>query len=296
MPADLKRPIILLGNFRSGTTMLQRIIATHPDVVALYEPVGLWLYADPARPDDEFSEGDATDRVKNYIRSQFLKYQREHGDRIIVEKTPHNILRIPYIHAIFPEGRFLYIVRNPLSFVSSVELKWQRPARGKRIMERLKSTPVSQLHHYLGRFLNQQWNNRILKRKYLSVWGPRYKGIQNDVRTEDLLTVIARQWARAARKAESDLAAIDERQVFRLRYEDFVENPVEYLERICAHCGLEMKDEMVEYVRATVKTDRKEKWQRFSAEQLSRIMPELTEQMILNGYEVPEEITRAATR
>lgn len=274
--------------------MLQRIIATHPEVVALYEPVGLWLYADPSRPDDELGESDATDRVKGYVRSQFLKFQRENGDRTIVEKTPHNILRIPYVRAIFPEARYLYIVRNPLSFVSSVELKWQRPARGKRIMKRLKSTPVSQLHLYVGRFLSQQWNNRILRRKYLSVWGPRYKGIQHDVRTEDLLTVIARQWARATRKAENDLEAFDEGQLLRLRYEDFVENPVEHLERICAHCELHMTDEMAEYVRATVKTDRQGKWQRFSAEQLSRILPDLTEQMSRNGYEVPDEIAGAS--
>ena len=159
----------------------------------------------------------------------------------------------------------------------------------------MKSTPVSQLHHYLGRFLSQQWNNRILRRKYLSIWGPRYKGIQDDVRTEGLLTVIARQWAHAARKAESDLSAFDEGQIFRLRYEDFVENPVEYLERICAHCGFGMNDEMAEYVRTTVKTDRQEKWQRFSAEQLSRILPELSEQMIGTAMMYPRT-SRVATR
>ncbi len=60
MAGDLRRPIILLGNFRSGTTMLQRIIAKHPDVVEFYEPVGLWLYADPSRNHDEFDESDAT--------------------------------------------------------------------------------------------------------------------------------------------------------------------------------------------------------------------------------------------
>ena len=108
--------------------MLQRILATHPDVVALYEPVGMWLYADPSRDHDEFDESDATERVRTYVRRQFLNYQRDHGDRTIIEKTPHNILRIRYVREIFPDARFLYIVRDPLSFISSVELKWQRPA------------------------------------------------------------------------------------------------------------------------------------------------------------------------
>lgn len=290
----LRAPIILLGNFRSGTTLLQRVIETHPDVVAMYEPVGLWLYADPSRNHDEFTAGDATDRVKEYVRDQFLKFQQENGNRIIVEKTPHNILRIPYVREIFPDAHFIYIVRNPLSFISSVELKWQRPAGRKRLLKRLRTTPVSQLHHYLTRFLSQLWDKRILGRKYLSIWGPRYAGIQQDVATEELLTVIARQWARSAAKAEKDLGLFDEGQVFRLRYEDFVEQPVEYLERICAHCGLEMSEEMAESVRATVKTDRNTKWQRFDGSQLARILPEVSEQMARNGYEIPEEILAGA--
>src|SRR5215211_2132160 len=256
MSDELKPPIILFGNFRSGTTMLQKLISTHPDVVPLYEPVGLWLYADPGRSHDEFDENDATEKVKRYIRNEFLKYQQQHGNRIIVEKTPHNILRIPYVRAIFPEAHFLFIVRNPLSFVSSVELKWQRPMRKGRIIRRLKSTPMTQLHHYLKRFFSQQWNKRILHRKYLSVWGPRYKGIQEDLKTEDLLTVIARQWSLASRKAERDLALFEEGQVLRLRYEDFVKDPISDIERICAHCELPMTNDMAKTVREMVKSDR----------------------------------------
>lgn len=294
MSDELKPPIILLGNFRSGTTMMQKIIASHPDVVPLYEPVGLWLYADPLRSHDEFGEEDATHRVRRYIRKRFLRFQRENGNRTIIEKTPHNILRIGYVRAIFPEARYLYIVRNPLSFISSVELKWQRPAGRKRIKKRLKFTPLTQVPLYLGRFLSQQWCTKVLRRKYLPVWGPRYKGIQEDRKTHDLLTVIARQWARASSKAERELARFDEGQVLRLRYEDFVESPTDYLERICAHCGLRMTDEMAETVRNMVRTDRKLKWQRFEPHELARILPEVRAEMERHGYEVPPEIAQAS--
>jgi hypothetical protein len=293
MSGELKPPIILFGNFRSGTTLLQKLISAHPEVVPLYEPVGLWLYADPGRSHDEFDENDASDKVKRYIRGEFLQYQQQHGNRIIVEKTPHNILRIPYVRAIFPEAHFLYIVRNPLSFVSSVELKWQQPATRKRIVKRLKSTPITQLHHYLKRFLNQQWNNRILRRKYLSIWGPRYKGVQEDLKTEDLMVVIARQWTRASRKAERDLALFEDGRVLRLRYEDFVQDPVSDMERICAHCGLQLTHDMAKTVKETVKTDRKLKWQRFEPHVLARIIPELFSEMERNGYEIPTEIVQA---
>jgi hypothetical protein len=294
MSGELKPPVILFGNFRSGTTLLQKLISTHSDVVALYEPVSLWLYADPGRSHDEFDENDATDRVKRYIRNEFLKYQQQHENRIIVEKTPHNILRIPYVHAVFPEARFLYIVRNPLSFVSSVELKWQQPATRRRIVKRLKFTPITQLHHYLRRFISQQWNKRILRRKYLSVWGPRYKGIQEDLKTEDMMIVMARQWSRSSSKAEKDLAHFENGQVLRLRYEDFVQDPISHLERICAHCGLQMTEAMATTAREMVKTDRKLKWQRFEPQVLARILPELYDEMERHGYEIPAEIAQAS--
>lgn len=294
MSNELRPPIILFGNTRSGTTVVQQVMAAHPDIVGWYEPSELWQYADPGRSHDEFDESDATDKVKRYIRKQFLKYQQRNGNCVVLEKTPKNILKIPFVRAIFPEATFLFMVRNPFSFISSVEYKWQRPVSGVGIVRRLKATPLSQLHYHGRNYLVQIYNKRILRRKYLSVWGPRYKGIQEDLRTTDMLTVIARQWAVCSRKAEEALAQFEGGRVLRLRYEDFVEDPIPHLERICSHCGFEMTDTIVRAANELVKTDRLVKWQRFDPRDLARILPEISDEMKRHGYEVPEEIAQAS--
>jgi hypothetical protein len=293
MSEKLRPPIILLGNTRSGTTIVQKIMAYHQDIVGWYEPNALWLYADPGRIYDRFDASDATSRVKRYIRNRFLEYQELHGNRLILEKSPQNILRIPYVRAIFPEATFLYIVRNPFSFISSVEYKWQRTVTGRGIVRRLKDTPVSQLHHWVRRYLVQQLHKRVLRRKYLAIWGPRYEGIYEDLRTERLLTVIAKQWSECSRQAEEALELFDEDRVLRLRYEDFVNSPIPNLKRICEHTGLEMSKDMVRAANESVKADRQLKWQRFDPEDLARILPEIEPEMHRHGYEIPGEITRA---
>ena len=294
MSRKLKPPIILFSNTRSGSTIVQKVMAVHPDIVQWYEPRTLWLCADPGRRHDEFDEKDATDKVKRYIRNQFLKYQKQHGNCVVLEKTPANILKISYVRAIFPEATFLFIVRNPFCFINSVEKKWQRPVSSKGIRRRLKFTPISQLYHYSGRLFRQQFEKRILKRKYLSLWGPRYKGIEQDLKTNDLLTVIARQWSECSRKAEKDLALFGNGQVLRLKYEEFVEDPISDMERICAHSGLVMTTQMVRAAKEWVKSDRQGRWRRFDPRDLARILPEIEDEMQRHGYEIPPEIAQAA--
>jgi len=290
MSGELKPPIILFGNTRSGTTIVQKVMSAHPELTVWYEPGALWLYGDPGRPHDEFNEHDATEKVKRYIRKKFLKYQEQYGNFIVLEKTPQNILRIPYVRAIFPEAKFLYIVRNPFSFISSVEFKWQKPVTGKGVIRRLKSTPTSQLHHYVGRFIVQQFHKRLFRHKYLPIWGPRYKGIQEDLKTHDLLTVIARQWSFCSRIAERDFSLFEKGELLRLRYEDFVDDPIKDLERICEFCGLDLTDSLVAAAKDLVKSDRHDKWRRFQALELAQILPEIQVEMQRHGYEAPLEI------
>ncbi len=289
----LRPPIILFGNFRSGTSIVQKALAVHPDVVAWYEPNSLWLCADPGRDHDEFDERDATDRVKRYVRGRFLRYQQEHGGAVVMEKSPHNILRIPYVKAIFPEATFMYMVRDPFSFISSVELKWQRPVTTTGAIRRLRETPLRQVHHYAAKYGRQQYAKKVRRTRYLPAWGPRYRGMHDELSSTDMLTVIARQWAEGSRRAERALADFDDGAVLRLRYEDFVADPVADLERICAHCGLQMTAEMVAAARATVEPDRTRKWERLDPQDLVRVVPELRDEMRRHGYEVPGELQLA---
>ncbi|NLX97035.1 MAG: sulfotransferase [Rhodopirellula sp.] len=295
MSDDLKHPIIILGNTRSGTTIVQKVMGVHPNVEPWYEPRTLWLYPDPGRRHDEFDESDATDKAKRYIRKRFLRFQQQHGNRIVLEKTPANILKIPYVRAIFPEAIYLFVVRNPFSFISSVELKWQGnlPLSTQGIARRLKSTPITQLHRYVGRFLGDKFAKYVLRRKYLSLWGPRYRGMEQDLKEHDLLTVVARQWSVCSKKAERDLARFAPGEVLRLRYEDFVEDPISDLERIAAHCGLEMTADMAKAAKEWVKSDRQSKWRRFDPRELARILPEIRGEMQRHGYEIPDELVLA---
>ncbi len=89
------------------------------------------------------------------------------------------------------------------------------------------------------------------------------------------------------------MASFEDGQVLRLKYEDFVDDPISDLERICAHCGLEMSTDMVNAAREMVKSDRKIKWQRFDPHDLARIIPEISDEMRRHGYEIPPEITQS---
>lgn len=285
---ELKPPVILLGNVRSGTTMMARFFALHPELTVWIEPRTVWRYADPGRPHARFDAADATPRVIRYIRKRFLDYQRRHGGRRIVEKNPTNTPRILYVHKIFPEAKFIYLVRHPLAVVSSAEIKWQGDVPLQRIRKRVNETPKMQLPHYLGRFLSDVVAKKVLRRKYVSVWGVRYPGIQQDLRTMSAEEVIARQWAYCSRQAEEDLAALDPGLVFRFRYEDFVADPVGHFERILGHFDMEITPEMAREIARQTDPDRQQKWRRLSPEILRNVRPIIEGEMARHGYRFPE--------
>jgi hypothetical protein len=285
--SGLKPPIILIGNVRSGTTMLQLLFGVHPEVTTWLEPRTVWTYADPRRPHDRFDERDATDRVRRYIRKRFLQYQRRHGGRRIMEKTPSNVMRIPYVAAILPESRFVYVIREPLANLSSAELRGRRGLNLRRARHRIRDTPKTQLHHYAGRFVLDHFRVIALRRRP-SYYGVRYPGFAEDAKRLSRFELIAKQWVACARQARADLARLEPGRVIHLRYEDFVTRPVEHFQRVLDHFGLTMTTEVERALREQVDPGRQQKWHRLDPEVILRCLPILKEEMIREGYPAPD--------
>ena len=211
-----------------------------------------------------------------------------------MEKTPSNVLRIPYVRAIFPEARLLYLIREPLANLSSSELMWRRPIHRHKLWRRLKETPKTQLHHYFGRYIVDHARIRILRRRHVSVWGVRYPGIYDDLKTMTAEQVIATQWVTSARQARHDLAELDPGSLLEMRYEDFVASPQESFSRILEHFDLEMTPEISHALDATVDAGRQHKWKRLDDATITDCLPILSEEMEHHGYEVPEEYREAS--
>src|SRR3546814_748116 len=91
---------------------------------------------DPARRDFDSNRllaRDADDEVVAQLRQRFLDQLRDRERRPpapatrvrMLEKTPKNALRIPLLHKVFPDARFIYLHRDPRQVLGSMLDGWQ---------------------------------------------------------------------------------------------------------------------------------------------------------------------------
>ncbi len=131
---QLKRvqsPIFILGTGRSGTTVLGMVLSMHREMGFLNEPKALWHSAfsgedligsytrDPAQY-CLYAEA-ATPIVKNSMRRLFGAYLFATFSKRVVDKYPELIFRVPFVRAIFPDAKFLFLVRNGWDTCHSID-------------------------------------------------------------------------------------------------------------------------------------------------------------------------------
>ncbi len=233
------QPIILIGAPRSGTKLVRDLIAEHPDVDRVpYDVDYVWRLGNEDVPYDEIPVDFLTPQIRQRILRRFESFRS--GAPFLIEKSVSNCMRIPYVHAVFPDARFIHLVRDGLDVVESIYRQWIAPPDWRHILEKAKTFPLTEAFGYaLSHARNTFLKVVMSDKKKGGTWGIRYAGIDEDVASKDLLEVCAIQWARCVEKALSDLSSLPIEQVLTIRYEDFVRNPRSYLEMIALFAGID---------------------------------------------------------
>lgn len=140
--------LFLVGCPRSGTTLLQSLIASHPEIASFPES-HFFKYLIPSRPwlckcgiasrwakpqlKKFLAEVNCQDRKKSIPQFALLMHQyvtfflellddltQQQNKKFWLEKTPEHVRRIEYIEKFIPEAKFIHIIRNASDVVASL--------------------------------------------------------------------------------------------------------------------------------------------------------------------------------
>lgn len=138
--------IFLFSLPRSGSTLLQRLIASHPQVATVSEPWLVLPYLYTLRGRGIYAEFDyktSSTAIQDFCeelpngRNDYLLEVRELIERLyakaageevmyFLDKTPRYHLIVNEIFKLFPESKKIFLWRNPLAVMTSIMSTWGR--------------------------------------------------------------------------------------------------------------------------------------------------------------------------
>lgn len=146
-PADypFDRPIIVVSAPRSGSTLLFETLARSASLWTIGdESHGIFEHIRELNPahgictSNRLLAENAEQRIVGHLRAAFLERLRNHaGLRYgevtdagtqkprLLEKTPKNALRIPFLNRVFPDARYIWLYRDPRENLSSMIEAWR---------------------------------------------------------------------------------------------------------------------------------------------------------------------------
>ncbi|MGY4515266.1 sulfotransferase family protein [Lysobacter sp. HA18] len=221
------RPVFIVSPPRAGSTLLFETLARARGVVTIGDESHSLIEGieslTPAAHDFESNilrAGDAIPAVSAALRTRFMDQLRDRdGHRVdgmspvrMLEKTPKNALRIPFLRAVFPEARFVYLHRDPRQVIASMLESWESG--------RFRTYPS------LPGWDGPPWSLLLV---------PGWRELSG----RPLADIVGHQWEATTRVLLDDLAALEPDRVLGVDYAALLDDPDAELRRICDWAGFE---------------------------------------------------------
>jgi len=206
--------IFVISQPRAGSTLLQRIMGSHPEIHTTAEP---WIMLHPIYAlkrnglDAEYESSLARQGLDDFLmqvpegEELYIEALREmanvlynkminvSGKKYFLDKTPRYYYIIPELYRVFPKAKFIFLMRNPIAVLSSVLKTW--------------------CGNILQNLVNRPLHSDLIKGPHYLLQG--IKGLK-----EDAIIV---------------------------HYEELVQNPKEVMQHLCKRIGITFYDNMLEY-------------------------------------------------
>ncbi len=269
----LDRPVFIIGAPRSGTSLLYAILRTsshlahwpgeaHEIWEADYHPALRGWRSNVLRAEDVDPDAAAA------IRRNFLLVTG--ARKRLIDKTPRNALRVPFVDALFPDGRFVFLQRDGRDNVNSLINAWRTP--------RYRTYEIPTPHSIPG--CDPKWWKFVL-----------YPGWEED-RKGPLELVCAKQWTSCNDFAMNDGRSLPDDRWATVRYEELVQNPVDEVGRLVEFLDLPYEDVTRRRAAATSTTPintvtppERGKWKRENPVEVEAIEDVIAPTMKAMGYE-----------
>lgn len=245
---QVKQPIFVIGTGRSGTTILGVVLSMHQQVGFLNEPKAIWHTIYPQEDlIGSYSQGkacyrlgaeDVTESAVKTANRLFGAYLTAVGSSRLVDKYPELVFRVPFVRKIFPDAKFIFLVRNGWDTCQSID-NWSK---------RLGTNVADDTHDWWG-VNNRKWhllvdqivaNNPDLQDNLATI--KNYSDHTNMAAVEWIVTM------------QEGLKLVDRFRdnVYLLKYEDLVGQPKNSLQKLMQFCELPPDEKMFDYAAKTL--------------------------------------------
>jgi len=264
----LRRPLFIVAAPRSGSTLLFETLAASEQIATvggeahwLIESIDALRPGAPGVDSNRLRASHLTPPIAQNIKTQLLeRLVDKHGRSLpsgsalrILEKTPKNSLRIPFLHEIFPDARFIFLWREPRGNLSSIIEAWR----------------------------SGRWRTYPALEGFVLPWSLLLPPGWQDLRGRPVEEIAAFQWKTTNQIILDDLKSMSGEAWTSVEYAELVRAPEVTVRRLCAFADLDFGAGLAERVRQQLPPARHtltpaspDKW-RNNAELLAPLLPAL---------------------
>ena len=141
------------------------------------------------------------------------------------KKPVANSLRVPFVDTVFPDARYIYIVRDGRDVVLSAMKRWTASIEIGYLLKKLKYVPLSDIPIHGLSFIRNRISQAISSEKRQACWGPVYPGMREMANRAPLVEVCANQWVSCVTESDHAFSKMPDEKWIKVKYEELVSDP-----------------------------------------------------------------------